>query len=378
MRGRGRPSASRCSKSGRMRLSGEGSCSIIVANPSSREVRSASARSSAAPRNPCFNNSRTVCSGVPMGQDQPPVVELNPERGVVARARCRRASIRSPPSRAVRDTATTARRRVAQLSCDRMIHQVAPHLVAGIGDSTRTRIAPRLQQQLRRFDSVGGDDEHLADGPLVAAVRTLEPDRGDATVGADLDGGGDRLIEELGPGALGLRDMHRRVVLRLHGTDGNAAAAAAARGPALVRARIPRLWRRLRGEARSAQRRRHPPIQIAHRNGRQRIGLASRRVEVGSGITGDAQLAFRFAVPRLEIVVGNRPIDADAESGSQSEIIGHKPQRRPEPMPRRAAHLSQVRAVETIRSVLQVVRDPVDRFADAEQTRRSGTAIRAP
>ena len=184
MRGRGRPSASRCSKSGRMRLSGEGSCSVIVANPSSRERAVGERpieRGSSQPLLQQFANGVLRCAH---GPRPAAVVELNPERGVLCPpgARARRLDARRRERSAIRPQ---------RLACEsptelrRMIHQVAPHLIAGIRDATRTRIAPRLQQQLRRFDSVGGDDEHLADGALLAAVRTLEPDRGDATVGAD-------------------------------------------------------------------------------------------------------------------------------------------------------------------------------------------------
>jgi len=164
-----------------------------------------------------------------------------------------------------------------------VVHQVASDLIARVGDATRPSVGPRLQQQLGRFDSMRGDHEYLADRTILAAVRTLDDERGDPAVFADFHVRHDGLGHELGAGPLSLRDMGRRVVLGLDGADRNAAAAAAASGPIVVALRVTGLRRRLHGVGRGRGGCGDASIGIAERDGGQRIRLAT---QIGSQLRG--------------------------------------------------------------------------------------------
>ena len=63
-----------------------------------------------------------------------------------------------------------------------MIHQVAAHHVAAVGNARREFVAGRQQQQARAFDAVGGHDKGLAGD----AVRDL--------VGVVIQGGHDAAL----------------------------------------------------------------------------------------------------------------------------------------------------------------------------------------
>src|SRR6185436_20912589 len=110
-------------------------------------------------------------------------------------------------------------------------------------------------------------------------------------------------------------------------------------GAVVVALRVARLGRRLHRIRRTRERCGDALIEMAQRDGWQRIRLASRRIEIRLRIAGDAKLTLRLAVPGLQIVVRDRPVEADTESRTQPEIVGHEPQRRTQPVPRRAADL---------------------------------------
>ncbi len=191
----------------------------------------------------------------------------------------------------------------------------------------------------------------------------------DPAIGAHLDVRHDRLGHDLRARALRLRDVRGRVVLRLHRTNRNAAAAAATRGPVVVALGVSGLRCRLRpctacppAPRRFADRRSSSGI------GGSGYGWLRGALQVGVRIAGDAKLALGFAVPRLEIVVRDRPVDTDAESRAQPEIIRHEPQRRAQPVPRRAADQSQIRAREFVGAVLQIVVIGDRRSPDAART----------
>src|SRR5258706_965899 len=119
-----------------------------------------------------------------------------------------------------------------------MVHEVAPDLVTRIRHAAWPLFTARLEQQLRRLDAVRGDHEYSADRAVFAAIRTLHAQRRDAPVRTDLDLRDDRLGHERCAGALGLRHVRGGVVLRLDGTDGEAAAASPACLPRVVWTRV--------------------------------------------------------------------------------------------------------------------------------------------
>jgi hypothetical protein len=149
--------------------------------------------------------------------------------------------------------------------------------------------------------------------------------------------------------------MHHCVVLCLDRANRDARGAAATGGSILVSLRITRLRSGLHAIAKFGDRRRHTLIQICQRDAGQWIRPAARCIELGFRIARDAKFLFGFAVPRLQIVVRDRPIDAHPKRRAQPKIVGHKPERGAEPVPRRAANLSQVGSLELVWTILQVV-----------------------
>ncbi len=202
---------------------------------------------------------------------------------------------------------------------------------------------------------MGGDHVHLARRPLFTAIGSFEAQSRYAPIRTDLHVVDDGSVEQLGSGALGPADVNGGVVLRLYRADGNAAPTAAAGRPIVVRRRVACLRSRHHHEARRGQRGRHARIEVARGNGRERIWLASVRAEIRGPIPCDAERPLRVAIPRLEVVVADRPIHSHAKARSQPEVVGHHPQRRPEPVPRRPADLPEIRGTEYIRAVLHVV-----------------------
>ena len=256
------------------------------------------------------------------------IVELNPEGGVIAPPVPGARRLDARGRQAVRDRRPAARRR-------------APNSAATDDPSGCGRPDRSSSRRRRASASVRDCSSNFGVSmPCAAITNTLPVARSslpsgrltmtaaDAAVGADLDARDDGVGHQLRAGTFRLRDVRGGVVLRLDGTDRNAAAAAAARRAIVVALRVPRLRRRLHRVRRARQRRGRPLIGVAERDRRQRIRLAARRVEIGLRIAGDAELALGFAVPRFEIVVRDRPVDADAESRAQPEIVRHETQRR--------------------------------------------------
>ena len=227
------PIASRRSKSGTMRFSGSGNCSTIGTRFISRELRSASAASRSAPRRPRLMSSRTVLCRRARRPRPPAIVELNPEGAVIAPpvARARRLDARRRQRSSINPERLAGQR---PIELRWMIHQVAADLIARVRHAIGQAIAARLQQQFRRLDAVRRDHEDLAGRAILRAVGTRHRQRRDAAIGADIDVRHDRLGHDLRAGPLRLGDVCRRVVLRLHRTNRNAAAAAATRGPVVV------------------------------------------------------------------------------------------------------------------------------------------------
>ena len=129
-----------------------------------------------------------------------------------------------------------------------MGHQGAPVLAGAVGDSGRHVLAARRQQELRRFDAVGGDHVDAAGGAAGAVVRALEADSRDPARGIDLDEMGDMLGGDPSAGALGGGQGRGGVVLGLDRADRDAARIAAACRAAIAVPRIARLRRRPEGE----------------------------------------------------------------------------------------------------------------------------------
>ena len=155
----------------------------------------------------------------------------------------------------------------------------------------------------------------LADGAFLGAVRPLEAQRGDAAVGADLDGVHDGAVEQLArrPAPPARRATWRRTWPG-SGRSGCSCSLPQQGGRSSYATELRACGVGATDDADAGQRPR--PLadpEYVKRDRRQRIRLAARRAEIGRRIAGDAQLALGLAVPRLQIVVGDRPVDADAE-----------------------------------------------------------------
>src|SRR5699024_7943106 len=72
-------------------------------------------------------------------------------------------------------------------------------------------------------------------------------------------------------------------------------------------------------------------------------------------IAGDAQLVFRLDVPRLDIVVADRPVGTDAEAALHLEIGREQSRARSEPVPGRTADAALIVATELVLASLYIV-----------------------
>jgi hypothetical protein len=72
-------------------------------------------------------------------------------------------------------------------------------------------------------------------------------------------------------------------------------------------------------------------------------GLLRGSMSRGPCSPGDSHHLFSFLIKRLQVVVGNRPVGADAVETLVPEVLGRKPRRHAAPMHRHAAHLHRAR-----------------------------------
>ena len=119
-------------------------------------------------------------------------------------------------------------------------------------------------------------------------------------------------------------------------------------------------------------------VQKGLRDRRHRIGGRARRSERLAGIAGNADLVLGLAVERLQLIVGDRPVEPAAMGGAQAKIVGHEAQAGAEPMPRRAADHLEIGALEFVRAGLPVpvIRIVADRVLGLWASADRG--IRAP
>src|SRR5207253_811692 len=108
------------------------------------------------------------------------------------------------------------------------------------------------------------------------------------------------------------RDMDAGVILRTDRTERHAGCVAAAWRPTVAADRVARLWKRRHRQADLRARTRDHLIEIRRRDHRHRIASGSGRSPIFVGWTGDAERILRFDIPRLDVDVLERPIDANA------------------------------------------------------------------
>src|SRR5699024_4612497 len=141
----------------------------------------------------------------------------------------------------------------------------------------------------------------------------------------DIDLINDGVFDDLGAVFLGEVDVVHRIVFRLNRADGDAGRVAAALGAALISVdRVPRL--RVGDDLDSVLRRRlfEHLVTGGQRDFGHRESRATGRTSVLIVIAGDAELVFRLHIPRLDIVVADRPIFPDTETGLHLEVAGQK------------------------------------------------------
>ena len=237
----------------------------------------------------------------------------------------------------------------------RMRHEVTPNLTAGIGEAVD-------QQKPRRLDCARAQ-KHVA-----AALALVDPVLG-------VDDGGDGA----GSVALEARDeaaaAHLRAVRSRQGHKGHvharlspgraaglAKAAVGASRSQLIAGLVPRRRQSGVGGGRSADaepfaRPLHQLSGPVQRQGRERIGRPWRPPRIVRR-SRDAEECLEFGEVRLQVVVTDRPVDADAELAVKPEIIGLRTRRVSGVVKRRSAH-ANARVVLAEHQWIGTVRDPL-------------------
>ena len=229
----------------------------------------------------------------------------------------------------------------------------------------------RHQQQLRRLDGVAGHDEHIGrhrPRPRLRAVLGLVlqiVDLADLAVAADDDLAGDGAVADFDiAGLQRVVEGNAGVVFRLDRTDRNAIGVAGADAAALVRLRIAtgrRFGHRQRnavdGQAGNAGGDR--VVDHRHRDRRHRIIVIGREGDaeiVLVGLVGrHADLVLGAAVPDLQLVVAEWPVDEAAIDGLHLEVVRHEAKAGAEPMPRGAGADAVIGAAEGERALLDQI-----------------------
>ena len=125
-------------------------------------------------------------------------------------------------------------------------------------------------------------------------------------------------------------------------------------------------------------------VRPARRDAPHRVVVARREgeavVRLIGDVGGDAERGLGLAVPGLEVVVGQRPVDADAVARAQREVLRQHPQRDAEPVQRRAAGAARVGRPVCLRPLLHEIAGAMReigavglRRAGARRPRRFGT-----
>ena len=260
-----------------------------------------------------------------------------------------------------------------------MIHQVAPHHVAAVRDAIgRPAAVFRHQQQPWSFDTVCRDDVDFG-FHASARPRSCVPykiDLADASIFPNDDIAGDCSVHNLHKsGICRVIQRHGGIVFRLDRTDRNAIRVAGAGATIPIR----------RGIARSRHAPdRNPGNQLSHsqepglglgqgslvqgfvdvlirrriRNFRHLVLVARRKFDsqicLLVYVRGNAELPLGFAVPEIEVLILDRPVDQLTVLRLHLEIVRHKPQARAEPM-RRASGDAIVSACERPRPLLDQI-----------------------
>ena len=220
-----------------------------------------------------------------------------------------------------------------------VVHQVAAHHVAAVGQALGELGALGQQQQPRAFDAVGRNDEGLARDAVRHFVGVVVVHCRDAcgAIVLQLEHVGIGL--EFGARCQGCIDGQSAVVLGVDGANRLAAVVAAAGRASVVAAAVAR-----RGVAHHRVDGRQPFAQALHGpgfgHGLHGKGLGARRA--GVGCARDTHDLFGFLVVGFQFVVAERPVHAHAVQAVDAEIVGHIAPGMGGPVPAGSAHLPDV------------------------------------
>src|SRR5262249_13660404 len=203
-----------------------------------------------------------------------------------------------------------------------VVLEVAPDLAGAVRDAVRVGRRTAVEQQARAFERPAGHDHSLGENLAVLARRLVHV--GDAAGAARLT-----VDEHVARHRAGQqREAASRLRLRQQVVDrgelrvGLAAVAAAAAEVALLLAPVGdrQIRRALRniGNAELAASADDGPVAAAE--GRRRKELAVRRVLDAVLVAANADLFLDFVVVRLEVPVGDRPVDAVAVAAAALEV----------------------------------------------------------
>ncbi|MBZ9887812.1 hypothetical protein LB559_07675 [Mesorhizobium sp. BR1-1-3] len=193
------------------------------------------------------------------------------------------------------------------------------------------------QHDRRTLDGIGAENEEIA-ADLVFLAVMAERDRTDSTADV-IEPAHFRTEADRDVGML--EDVHQPVVDGEFGVDRAQPATQIGTARAALRGRhaSPRGWH---DEVLVGLRRLHHPVRCRHamRRLRKRLRAGQHRRHVG--VAGDRHDVFRVAVERLDVVITDRPVIADAVGAFQPEIIGMKSWRLREPAVRPATQSDRV------------------------------------
>ena len=249
-----------------------------------------------------------------------------------------------------------------------MVGQRLADLAAAVGHAVGAVRADGVEQQLGRFDRVGGDHVALALGRAVllrAVVLVLDEIDTRDPIGIDLHLARHTLVKNTHvAGIQRLGHGHGGVVFGLDRADRRAAGVAGAYPAAVVVLRVTPGWSlpHVEGEAlvlRAIDGLAHALVDQRWRNAVHAVlvamGEGHAQVALRRHIGGHAHLFLGAAVGGLQVVVADRPVDPDLVLGLHTKVVGQQAQGRAHPVPHSAAAYPLVGAGEQSRPVLYQV-----------------------
>src|SRR3954469_7742832 len=201
-----------------------------------------------------------------------------------------------------------------------LTHQVAADGVARVGDTVWRSLRAGGEEELRGFDCVRGHDKDATGCVAGAAVGAAEPGPTNLAVWADLERDHEGIGNEPCAGGLRLGGGNAAIPLGTDRTDRLAARAAAAGRSVIEVNSVAELRKDLHRQRERWQYVRHHLIEVGRGDLGHGIARFPRRAPIKRAIARDAGFPLGLAVPWLEIVIGNWPIDADPEQRSGAEI----------------------------------------------------------